>query len=182
MKQKETGTSARYLLVGIAVSLFATSAAAGDDSGNRVRIHGTSMGMFTQHDGLGLSQGRAISDVGINGTFEIMVGDSIRTGRYAFPHLLVVNLEFPSGGGPPIFLSGGVIGATAWFFDDGVICNGRLAGDFDETGFNLLTKGKLECTDGSRLKIRIQDIEVVPGVSVTSEIRGKLVPAGARDD
>ena len=59
--------------------------------------------------------------------------------------------------------------------NDGVVCDGPLSGDFDETGGNLRTKGKLDCTDGTSLKIKVQDVEVIPGVSVESKIKGKLI-------
>ena len=163
-----------YMLVVLVACMIANVATAHDDDGERIRIKGTSIGLFTQFNNLGLSQGRVVSDVGLDGTFEITVGDIIRTGRFSFPHLLVANLEFPPEGGPPTFLSGHVAGATVWFFDDGVVCDGPLSGDFDETGGNLLAKGKLDCTDGTRLKIDVQDVEVIPGVSVESKIRGKL--------
>lgn len=71
-------------------------------------------------------------------------------------------VEFPPDDGPLIFLSGYATGASVLFFDDGVVCTGAEAGDFDETGFNLETLGKLECTDGTRIKMTTRNVALEP--------------------
>ena len=143
--------------------------------------HGTASGMFLQRDELGLSQGRFAASVDIAGEFSIWVGDTIRTGRFTFPHLLIANLEFFPPPAPPNFVSGDATGAIAWFFNDGVVCDGALAGDFDETGFNLVAKGELNCTDGAKIRLKMRDVTVRPSEMVEFEINGRLI-VGEEDE
>ena len=176
----------RYLfhcmLATLLASMMAGTASADDEDRSRVKIEGTATGMFVQSEGLGLSQGRFASSNEISGTFSIWAGHTMRTGRFTFPHLLIANLEFPEEPGPPTFLSGDATGAIVWFFDDEVVCDGALAGDFDETGFNLLAKGKLECTDGSRIRLKMRDVSVPGADMVEFDIKGRLISPGEDDD
>ena len=69
MKTKNVRISMHYMLVVLGACMIANVATAKDDDGEQIKIKGTRIGMITQFDNLGLSQGRAVSDVGLDGRF-----------------------------------------------------------------------------------------------------------------
>ena len=182
MKLKNIRFSAFCMTSVLLLFAFAGNALAGDYDRERIKIKGTATGMFVQREELGLSEGRFVASVDVAGTFSIWAGDTMRAGRFTFAHLLVANLDFPDEPGPPTFVSGDATGAIVWFFDDGVVCDGALAGDFDETGFNLLAKGRLECTDGSKFRVKMRDVSQQPGDMLEYDIKGRLILREEDDD
>ena len=158
--------SAHYITATVVACLFAGSAMADHDDGERVKIKGEATAMFAHQAPNPPIQGRFASSIDLHGDFTILAGDMQRTGRFQFPHLLIANLEFPppteeNPRPAPIFLNGDARGAIVWYFhDNGAVCDGKFGGDFDETGFNLLAKGKLDCTDGTRIRLKMRDITV----------------------
>jgi len=150
-------------ILGLILLLPLQSAIADDDS---VKVRGTYMVSFMHFDFIGDSGGNAFFDVGLQGSFSLEVGNSMRNGTIAFPHIL----HFPPD---PANEAGSISGAAVWIFEDGVFCLGSLAGPIDADGFR--GKGKFACSDGTRLVLKVKDQEVIPGVSITASLKGKLI-------
>lgn len=159
----------RYCLTLILSAVLFTGSQLGfaDDSHDHdsERVRGSTTGSFTEFDFLMDVDGNLLFNVSIEGTFTLQIGRDERNGTFKFPHLLQV----PAGGEG----LGTIAGVGFWTFANGLTCIGDLAGPIGPDGGR--NDGRLRCGDGSTLVLFIEDDVVIPGVQVTTKVRGRLV-------
>lgn len=148
------------MLVGVML-LGSSGLAAGHNPYQRVL--GEFEVFFTQFDVRGQTDTHEYVNVELDGTFQLDAGGQPREGRVLYPHIL----KKPLGPGIP----GSLFGASLWIFDaDGVICTGYQG--VRDGGFPIVTSTRLDCSDGTRLYLKVGDEVVIPEVSVSGTIKG----------